>query len=66
MTKGTHTSVRFSDETRRKLDALLDEGHSSTLAGVLEIAIDRMYQEELRYKRVRKINKPFSVVFSKD
>ena len=48
MTNATHTSVRFSPRTREKIEELMAAGHSQTIAGILETAVDRMYQEEIR------------------
>jgi predicted DNA-binding protein len=41
------TSMRMTDQTRNKINALLKAGHSSTITGIIEMAIDRMYRDEL-------------------
>ena len=58
--KATQTSIRMTSQTRDKIKALKREGHSSTATGIIEIAIDRMYREELIQGRVQPLENPKS------
>lgn len=50
------TSIRMSAQTRRKINALIEAGHASTMTGILAIAVDRLYEDELVRGNVRKIS----------
>lgn len=49
------TSVRMTEQTNKKIKALVKAGHSATQTGIIELAIDRMYREELVHGRVEPI-----------
>ena len=49
------TTIYMSDQTRGKINNLIDAGHATTMTGVIDIAIDRMFQEEIRHKKVEQI-----------
>jgi hypothetical protein len=48
MAKQAHTTVRFSEQTRQRLDELLATGESQT--SVLERAISALWQDEIYEK----------------
>jgi hypothetical protein len=53
--KAEQTSIRMTEQTRLKIRQLIKHAHSSTITGVIELAIDRMYREELVHGRVEPI-----------
>ena len=58
MSIAKNTSIRMADQTRRKIQALIDAEHSTTMTGVIELAIDRMYHDELIHGHVQDVTKP--------
>jgi len=61
------TTIYMSDRTRSKIDNLIEAGHATTMTGVIDIAVDRMFQEEIRHKKVEQIpeRKPWSMLRNK-
>jgi len=57
MTEAKQSSMRMTDQTRLKIAALIEAGHSSTITGIIEVAVDRLYQDELVRGQVRDIVK---------
>jgi epoxyqueuosine reductase QueG len=57
MTEAKQSSMRMTEQTRLKINALIEAGHSSTITGIIEVAVDRMYQDELVRGQVRDIVK---------
>jgi hypothetical protein len=54
----------MSEQTRRKIDALIAAGHSGTITGILALAVDRLYEDEMVRGNVRQIStKPGWQVF---
>ena len=50
------TSIRMNPHTRRKIDALIQAGHSSTATGIILLAVDRLYEDEMVRGNVRQVN----------
>jgi hypothetical protein len=51
------TTIRLTEQDQVKLDDLIEAGHAQTLQGIISLALDRMYQEEIRHKTLSKSRK---------
>lgn len=66
-----YTTVMLTDDTKQKIQDLIDAGHTTSITSTLLLAVDRLHQQEIidpirppTRKRERPI--PWGVVFDKE
>lgn len=59
----------MTDETRRKIESLIEAGHTTSITSTILLAVDRLYQQEIVNPIKPKITRnkpiPWSVVFDR-
>lgn len=46
-------SIRMAEQTSQKIEELIALGYDSTMTGIVTLAVDRMYRDEIEYNGIK-------------